>query len=141
MLELLDVVGLHEEVHLLLGDRPHLVEDHAEVEDVLRVADDLQKRRRALHEHEVLAHDLVDARPLYLDDDLLAAQHGTVHLRDARRAQRLLVDGLEDLVPAAVVLLLDDLEDDGTRRWLLRRTPSPELIAPGGRKSGRMLMI
>ena len=41
VLELFDVVGLHEEVHLLLGDRPHLVEDHAEVEDVLRVADDL----------------------------------------------------------------------------------------------------
>ena len=41
MLELFDVVSLHEEVHLLFGDRPHLVEDHAEVEDVLRVADNL----------------------------------------------------------------------------------------------------
>ena len=42
VLELFDVVGLHEEVHLLFGDRPHLVEDHVEVEDILRVADDLQ---------------------------------------------------------------------------------------------------
>ena len=42
VLELFDVVGLHEEVHLLFGDCPHLVEDHVEVEDILRVADNLQ---------------------------------------------------------------------------------------------------
>ena len=52
-----------------------------------------------------------------------------MHLRDARRAQRLLIDGLEDLVPAAVVLLLDDLEDDGKRQRLRAGLQLHELIA------------
>ena len=83
MAELLDVVRLHDEIHLLFGNRPKLIEHHAEIHDVLRRAKDLQDARRALQEHDVLAHDVVHAWSLHLDDDLLTVQeHRAVHLRN-----------------------------------------------------------
>ena len=120
MAELLDVIGLDEEIHLLLGDAPHLLEHHVEVDDILRVAHDAHEARGALQEHHVARHDLVDAGPLHLHDDALPRrEHGAMHLRDGGRAEHLLVDGGKDLVPAAAVLLLDDL-DDGRKRQRFR---------------------
>ena len=128
--ELLDVVGLDEEIHLLLCNRPHLVEHHVEINDVLRMTHDFDKARGALQEHHVARHDLVDAGPLDFHDDALARdEHGAVHLRDRRRAEDLLVDGREDLVPLAAVLLLDRLDDRFKRQRLRFRLEPYKLVA------------
>ena len=71
MCKFLDVARLDEEVHLLLGDIPHLVHQRAKVHDIV-AADETDEGGSALHEHEVGTHDLVDAGALHLDDDLLA---------------------------------------------------------------------
>ena len=66
----------------------------------------------------------LDRRPLHLDSDLhtsiLFRQHGPVDLRDARRAQRLVVKLDEDVLPF-LVLEQQLLRDDGLhQRWLHR---------------------
>ena len=128
--ELIDVIRLHQEVHFLLRDCPHLIEHHIEVEDVGRLVDDFEQRHSAPQEHDVLAHDLVDAGALHLDDDLLARhEDGEVHLRDARRAERFLVDVGKDLLPALVALVLDDFQNDGIRKRLRLSLQLHELVA------------
>ena len=58
----------------------------------------LDDLREALEDLQIGGDPAADARPLDLDDDLLAAvQGGVVHLRDRRRRERLLVEGLEQL--------------------------------------------
>ena len=128
--ELFDVVGLDEEVHLLLRNRPHLVEHHVEVDDVLRMAHDFDEARRTLQEHHVARHDLIDAGALDFHDDVLARdEHGAVHLRDGGRAEHGLFDALEDLVPLAAVLLLNRLDDRLKRHRLRRTLELDELVA------------
>ena len=113
MRKFLDMTRLDEKVHLLLGDIPHLVHQCAEVHDIV-AADETDESGGTLHEREVSTHDLMDAGTLHLDDDFLArGERGAVCLRDAGRAERRAVDRAKDLVPVAVVLLLDDGEDDG----------------------------
>ena len=54
----------------------------------------LDDLRDALQDLQVGGDPAADARPLDLDDDLLAAVQGrVVHLRDRRRRERLLVEG------------------------------------------------
>ena len=130
MAELLDVVRLHDEIHLLLGDRPKLIEHHAEIHDILRRTEDLQDARRTLQEHDVLAHDVVHARSLHLDDDLLTVQeHGAMHLRNRSRTQRFFINRAEDARPATLILLLDDLLYDGKRQGVRLRLQFHKFIA------------
>ena len=129
MRKFLDMARFDEKVHLLLGDIPHLVHQRAEVHDIV-AADETDDRGSTLHEREVSTHNLMDAGTLHLDDDLLArGECCAVCLRDAGRAERRAVDRAKDLVPVAIVLLLDDGEDDGEGKRPCRRLELHQLIA------------
>ena len=59
---------------------------------------------------------IANVRTLHLDDDRPAvAQLRGVHLSEARRAERLLVERREQLADSRAELLLDDLFDVGRR--------------------------
>ena len=87
--ELLHVCRLVNKVHLLLGDAPHLIQNHVEVDEVLQVSDRRQKAHRAVQKADVPRHDLIDALPLYLDDDILSGcELCPVNLGDGGTPQR-----------------------------------------------------
>ena len=68
--------------------------------------------RELVEELEVVGERCADVRALHLDDDLAAAaQRGGVHLAEARGAERLVVEVVEQLADAAAELLLDRLLD------------------------------
>ena len=103
--ELLEVARLDEEVGLLAEREPQLVDDALEIEELVRADEAAQSARERAHDGDVLGHDLLDMRALYLDGHELACnQARLVHLGDGGGAERVVVDGVEDLLDGAVVL-------------------------------------
>ena len=66
----------------------------------------------ALEDLQIGGDAATDAGPLDLDDDLLAGVQGrVVHLRDRRRRERLLVEGLEQVLGLVAEVLDEQLVD------------------------------
>ena len=104
------VRSLHKEIHFLLGYEPHLIQHLAKVHHFLGTADDLHQGGCSFEQHDVLTHNLIDARTLDLDGHLFSThQSSAMNLSNAGRPQGIFVDIAEDLLPTAVVLLLYDL--------------------------------
>ena len=91
--KLLDVGGLFDEVHLLLGDRPHLVQDHSQVHDVLDPADRRHQVDQSVQKTDVPGHRVVDSLALHFDNDVLPClEDRPVHLGDRGGSERFFVD-------------------------------------------------
>ena len=93
MPKLVDMACLDEKIHFLLGDRPHLIKNHTEINHITGVADHFQKSGGALQEDDILRHDVVNTRALDFDDNLVAArQDGSVNLCNGSGAQSVFID-------------------------------------------------
>ena len=65
-----------------------------------------------LEQHDIAAHDVVDAFALYLDDDAFAAaKDSRMRLRNGSAAQRMLIEGRKDFAHRAPVGAFDDGND------------------------------
>ena len=94
--EFLVVVGLQQEIHLLLGDAPHFVDHGIKVEHIHRLAHAHQAKQAdgLVHQFDVQGHGVVNAGALHLDDHVLMCfpQGGAVDLGDRGAAQRRRID-------------------------------------------------
>ena len=103
-----EVAHLDGEVHLVFGRALQLVEELLERNLRRARVDELVGGEQAAHEQDVFCDDLGDAWPHDLDRDLIARllEDGAMHLRDGRRAQRMLVEHGEH-----VCVRVDRLDD------------------------------
>ena len=103
--ELLEAARLDEEVRLLAERLPELVHHRLQVDELVLAHEAARVARERPHDRDVLRHDLFDVRALDLHGDELAGHEARlVHLRHGRRAQRAVVDGVEDLLERGLVL-------------------------------------
>ena len=109
--ELLEVLGLHEEVRLLAEGLPELVHDRREVDELVVAQEPVGAARQRAHDRDILRHDLLHVGALNLDGHQLTRdQAGLVHLRDRRRSERHVVDRVEDVLYGLGVLVAQRLE-------------------------------
>ena len=93
LVEFFQIGGLGLEIHFLLSHQPHFVQYLVEIHQSAhrRV---FQKLAGLLQQHNVPAHNVVNAFPLHLDHHVLPGfQHRGVGLGDGRAAQSLGVKG------------------------------------------------
>ena len=103
--ELLEVSGLDEKVGLLAEGLPQLVDDALQIEELIGPYEPAEAPGQRAHDGDVLGHDLLDMGALDLDGYKLAC--GEARLMDLRHgggAERMVVDGVEDVLDGPVVL-------------------------------------
>ena len=103
--ELLEVSGLDEKVGLLAEGLPQLVDDALQVEELIRSYEPAEAPGQRAHDRDVLGHDLLDMGTLDLDGDELSGDEAClVDLRHGGGAERMVVDGVENVLYRLVVL-------------------------------------
>ena len=108
--KLLHIGCLFKEIHFLLRDCPHFIQNHPEIYDVLNTADRGHQPHQTMQEADIPGHSVINPLALHLDHDVLAGQKPCpVRLRDRSRPQWFFVYVRKDLVPVLTVGAVDDL--------------------------------
>ena len=103
--ELLEVSGLHQEVRLLAEGLPELVHNGLQVKELVLPHEAAHVAREGPHDGDVLRHGLLHVGALDLDGHELARdQARLVHLGHRGRPQRVVVNGVKDVLDGPVVL-------------------------------------
>src|SRR5690606_8480603 len=98
MAQRLGVARLDSVVELFAECLLHLVHDADQIQALSGGGVRLEELRRLTKEVHVLRELRPDSRTLNLDHRAAAiAQHRGVHLTEARRSERMLIDGIEEL--------------------------------------------
>ena len=137
--KLLHVGGFLQEIHLLLGNAPELIQDHVQIHQILQIADRGHQMNQPVQQTDVSCHDIIDALSLHLDDNVLTGfQHRLVHLRDGRRPKRRRIDGGKNLAPALAIGAVDDLLHHLKRHWRNLRIQLHQFVAVALRENVRV---
>ena len=129
-IELVEVPRLGEEVRLLAERPPELLHHFAQVDNLLGLDEACDVARERAHDVDVLRHDLLGAGALHLHGDVLARHEARpMHLRERRGAQRVGIDGVEDLPELVPVFRLQAIEHHRIRHRIDLRAQAAQLIA------------
>ena len=117
--ELLEVSGLDEKVGLLAEGLPQLVDYALQVEELIRPYEPAEAPGQRAHDRDILGHDLLDMGALDLDGDELSGDEARlVDLSHGGGAERMVVDGVENVLYRLVVLGAKGLEHRLAVHWL-----------------------
>ena len=137
--EFLNIGGFLEEIHLLLGNGPHFIQDHFHVDHILDISDGRQQADRPFQQSDIPGHDVINAFAFDFDDHLFPrTQPGPVDLGNRGGSERDRIDISEDVPPVRSVGTVDHFFDLRELHGRHIGIELHQLIAVGRRQNIRM---